>query len=33
MFILTVIFPEADRTDFVVPSTAQGLESTAWAWI
>jgi hypothetical protein len=33
MFILTVVFPEADRTDFVVPSTVQGLEPAAWASI
>jgi hypothetical protein len=33
VFILTVVFPEADRTDFVVPSTVQGLETAAWASI
>jgi hypothetical protein len=33
VFILTVVFPEADRTDFVVPSTVQGLEPAARASI
>jgi hypothetical protein len=33
MFTLTVIFPEADKTDFVVPSTVQGLQPAAWASI
>jgi hypothetical protein len=33
VFILTVIFPEADRTDFVLPSPMQSLEAAAWASI
>ena len=33
VFVLTVVFPEADRTDFVMPSTIQGLEPAAWASI
>jgi len=31
--ILTVIFPEANWTDFVMPSPVQGLELAAWASI
>lgn len=31
--ILAVVLPEADRADFVVPSTVQGLEPAAWASI